>query len=163
MDETGSLAQAKAIDSLLLGLGRHLFSTDDQPAAELPVGQLRVCGILYGGPRPMSALSRELGVSLSAMTQIADRLARARLVSRVPKGTDRRVRCLQLTPRGAKLMRDREDSRVRRVSAALEHLSPEQRKELLAALDTFTDACAAASGQRRVRCRHVWRGERVRG
>ena len=56
---------------------RQLFSADDHLAAELPLAQLRVCGMLYDGPHPMSVLSRELGVSLSAMTQIADRLERA--------------------------------------------------------------------------------------
>ena len=86
----------------------------------MPLAQLRVCGILYDGPRPMSALSRELGVSLSAMTQIADRLERARLVNRVAEGADRRIRCLQLTERGQKLMRSREDARNRRVLAVLE-------------------------------------------
>ena len=50
----------------------------------------------------MSALSREFGVSLSAMTRIADRLERARLVKRVAEGGDRRIRHLQLTPRGEK-------------------------------------------------------------
>ena len=45
----------------------------------------------------MSSLGRELGVSLSAITQIADRLERAGLVTRVAKGGDRRVRRLELT------------------------------------------------------------------
>ena len=62
----------------------------------------------------MSVLSRELGVSLSAMTQIADRLERARLVKRQFEGTDRRVRSLQLTSRGQKIMQAREEARVQR-------------------------------------------------
>ena len=62
----------------------------------------------------MSALSRELGVSLSALTQIADRLERARLVKRTAAEDDRRVRCLQLTARGEKMMRSCREARVAR-------------------------------------------------
>jgi len=57
----------------------------NDPAVELPLAQLKVCSLLYGGPLSMSAWA-ELGVSLSAMTQIADRLERARLVKRVNQG-----------------------------------------------------------------------------
>ena len=168
MDETVTWEQAKEVDSWLLAMGRHLLAMGDDPVVELPVAQLRVCGILYGGPRPMSALSRELGVSLSAMTQIADRLGRVRLVSRVAEGSDRRVRCLQLTRRGEEIMRHRENTRVHRVWAVLEHLAPKQRQEVLAALKMLTSACAAANGpraraagnhRRRVGSRRRGRGE----
>ena len=101
------IAQAQELTSLFLALTRQLLAVDDQ-AAELPLRQLRLCMLLYDGPRAMSALSRELGVSQSAMTQIADRLERARLVRRSFEGTDRRVRSLQLTPRGQKMMQLRE-------------------------------------------------------
>jgi DNA-binding MarR family transcriptional regulator len=146
MDEILTLNQARAIASLLPALMRHLFATDDDLATELPLAQLRVCGILYAGPRPMSALSRELGVSHSAMTQIADRLERARLVKRVAAGTDRRIRCLKLTRRGETTMRIREDFRARRVLSVLKRLSPGARRDVLAALETFSGA-AAANGQ----------------
>ncbi len=144
MDKTELSTQATVAASLLVAVTRELFTPDGSLAEEMPLAQLRVCGILYGGPRPMSALSRELGVSLSAMTQIADRLERARLVKRVADGTDRRIRCLQLTERGQKMMRLREDARNRRVLTVLEHLSPEARSEVLASLETLVEACAAA-------------------
>ena len=107
-DRAAVAEQAETIATLLPALMRQLTAGDDDPAAELPLAQLRVCSVLCGGPRPMSALGRELGVSLSAMTQIADRLERARLVKRVAKGGDRRVRCLQLTDGGEKIMRLRQ-------------------------------------------------------
>ena len=49
---------------------------------ELPLGQAPPLRGDREGPRAMSALSRELGVSFSALTQIADRLERVRLVKR---------------------------------------------------------------------------------
>ncbi len=102
MDNSNRFEEANQIASLLPALMRQLFMLDDDLAADLPLAQLRVCAILRDGPHPMSVLSRELGVSLSAMTQIADRLERAKMVSRVAEDSDRRVRCLQLTQKGEK-------------------------------------------------------------
>jgi DNA-binding MarR family transcriptional regulator len=141
------LAEAKTIASLLPAIMRQLFTVDDRLAAKLPLAQLRVCGMLYEGPRPMSALSRELGISLSAMTQIADRLERARMVKRVSDGNDRRVRCLQLTPHGKNIMQHREADRVERVSAVLRRLPPKSRSKVLAMLERLTRACVAAREQ----------------
>jgi DNA-binding MarR family transcriptional regulator len=136
--------EAEAIASLMPKLARGLFPPDHDPAADLPLAQLRVCGILNEGPKPMSTLGRELGVSLSAMTQIADRLERAALVRRVAEGSDRRVRCLQLTPQGESMMRRRQEARVRRILAVLAHVAPESRAEIRAALETLHRACLAS-------------------
>jgi DNA-binding MarR family transcriptional regulator len=136
------MKQAQTIATLLLELLRQLAAgADEDPAVELPLAQLRVCSVLYRGPRPMSPLSRELGVSLSAMTQIADRLEHAQLVNRIARGDDRRVRCLQLTERGEKMMRFHEEARVRRIATALEHLSPDARNGVTDALQTMIQAC----------------------
>jgi DNA-binding MarR family transcriptional regulator len=142
VDDTTLGEQAKAIGSLMPALMRQLFAMENDPADELPLAQLRVCVFLYEGPRSMSALSRGLGVSLSAMTQLADRLERAGLVTRVAEESDRRVRHLQLTRHGERILRFREQARVQRVLSVLEHLSPETRREVLAALETLLDACA---------------------
>ena len=144
MNHTVEPEEAVAIASLLPAIMRQLFIMDNDLAVDLPLAQLRVCACLQDGPLPMSALSRELGVTLSAMTQIADRLERANLVSRVAEEKDRRVRCLQLTPRAEKIMRRHEDSRIRSVSAAITHLPPDERKGILAALETLMEASAAA-------------------
>jgi DNA-binding MarR family transcriptional regulator len=143
MNHSVPLEQAKTIATLLPALMRQLVAGKSDPTAELPLAQLRVCSVLSGGPRPMSTLGRELGVSLSAMTQIADRLERARLVKRVAQGDDRRVRCLQLTERGERIMRLHEQSRIERVAAILEHLSAADRKGVLAALQTLFQASVA--------------------
>jgi DNA-binding MarR family transcriptional regulator len=141
------LAEAKTIASLLPTVMRQLFTADDSLAVELPLAQLRVCRMLFDSPHPMSALSRELGVSSSAMTQIADRLERARMVKRVSPGNDRRVRCLQLTPHGKKIMQRREAARVERVSAVMRHLPAKSRSQVLNVLERLTRACAAARGR----------------
>ncbi|MCC6125959.1 MAG: MarR family transcriptional regulator [Pirellulales bacterium] len=140
--------QAAAMLSLLPAVMRNLFQMDDDLATELPLAQLRVCSILREGPRPMSILSREMGVSLPAMTQIADRLERSRLVKRVSEGPDRRVRCLRLTPHGEHLMHRRDEEHKQSAQAVLEHLSPRARSEMLKSLDALLQACFAAKNRK---------------
>src|SRR5437016_5986269 len=121
---------------------RRLFARDPNLLTEqLPVAQLRVCSILQDGPRTMTALSEELGISVSAITQIAIRLERIRFVERVVHERDRRMRLLRLTEYGAETMRYRRELRVRSAAKHLESLSPADREELLAALRALLDAC----------------------
>ena len=147
-ENTKVAEQAQAMISLLPAVMRNLFRLDDDLATELPLAQLRVCSILQEGPRPMSMLSREMGVSLSAMTQIADRLERSRLVKRVSEDSDRRVRCLQLTPHGEHLMHRRDEERLQSAQAVMEHLPPSARKEMLKNLDLLLQACFAAKANK---------------
>jgi DNA-binding MarR family transcriptional regulator len=114
---------------------------EGDPAAELPLAQLQVCSLLFETPRAMTVLSRELKVSLSAMTQLADRMERAGLVQRVIGGADRRVRKLQLTPRGEKILRYREEARLEQVMEILRQLSPKKRRQVLSALRMLLSAC----------------------
>lgn len=140
MENPIKLEEASQIAALLPALMRRLFTLDDDLAMNLPLAQLRVCAILCDGRRQMTALSRELGVSLSAMTQIADRLDRAKLVSRIADQSDRRIRSLQLTPLGEKMMQSRQNSRIQSVSAVLDKLSAGARREILAALEMLLKA-----------------------
>ncbi len=144
--EESVFEQAVQLEGLLPKLMRRLFTLEpDHPVADLPVAQLRVCIILQAGPRTLSAIGEELGISVSATTQIADRLERAGLVERVADPEDRRVKNLQLTAHGADLMRSRREVRVRRAEKALEHLSPEIRESILNAICTLLEAAQAAS------------------
>jgi DNA-binding MarR family transcriptional regulator len=139
--------EAKTVADLLLRFMRQLTAGLDDPVAHLPLAQLRVCVALRQGPLPMSALGRELGASRSAVTQIADRLERARLVRRVPRGDDRRIRCLQLTERGERMMRLHEAARLGRMSRVLGNLTAEERREVTAALRTLARASAGVEGR----------------
>jgi DNA-binding MarR family transcriptional regulator len=147
MDHDHISEQAKTFVTLLQSLLRELTIGSDDPAVELPVAQLRVCHVLRGGPRSISAISRELGVSLSAVTQIADRLERVKLVRRMAEDADRRIRRLRLTDRGERMMRLHDEERIRRTAAALRLLTPEAREEATDALAAVGRAAAAARGQ----------------
>src|SRR5689334_11469103 len=79
--DSAVVSQARQLDLIFMDIARHVV-VDDDPAGELPLRQFRVCLALYQEPRSMSQLGRELQFSLSAMTQIADRLERAGMVTR---------------------------------------------------------------------------------
>jgi len=146
MNEGQLLEQAEAVASLLPRLMRALFVVDEgDPGMVLPVAQLRVCGILRDGPRTMSALSDELGISHSAITQIADRLERSGMVERVPETADRRAKSLRLTRHGAEIMGRRAERRRKRILEVLERLSPESRGALVSSMRALLEACAASA------------------
>jgi DNA-binding MarR family transcriptional regulator len=151
------VSQAKTLDSTLMGIARSLL-IDDDPASELPLRQLRVCMALYEEPRSMSVLSRELGFSLSAMTQIADRLERAGLVTRWFEGPDRRVRRLRLTPRARRMLRVREESRIFRIAAMLGRIPPEDRDETLRVLDSLRHAAESQATRGGGQSPEAWSG-----
>jgi len=133
--------QAAELECLLPKLMRRLFTLEPgSVVSELPLAQLRLCTILQAGPKPMSAVGEELQTSVSAVTQIADRLERAGLVERVPESGDRRMKLLRLTHQGADLMRSRREMRVRRVGEVLGHLSPNDRESAIRSIRTLLAA-----------------------
>jgi DNA-binding MarR family transcriptional regulator len=144
MNQTVSREQAAALVGRVQSLLRELMIGSNDPAAELPLAQLRVCRVLSDGPQSISAISRELAVSLSAVTQIADRLEKAHLVRRVTENADRRIRCLQLTDRGASLLRLHDEERIRRMEAALGQLTPKAREETVGMFERLVQAARAA-------------------
>jgi DNA-binding MarR family transcriptional regulator len=136
---------ANQASELFLKVARDLLYVDDR-TSDLPLRQLRVCTALLEGPRSMSELSRELRVSLSAMTQIADRLERAGFATRHTSGDDRRVRHLELTSRGQRAMRSRERSRAAHIEEVFAGMSPADRAQVTAALETLRRACSRKTG-----------------
>jgi DNA-binding MarR family transcriptional regulator len=132
--------QAQRLDAIFKALARKVL-VDADPSDEMPLQQLRVCAALFEGSRSMSELSRELGVSQSAITQIADRLQAAGMVKRLPTDGDRRVRSLRLTTRAKNILRLREDRRIARVREILEAMSADARQDVLAALAALGEAC----------------------
>lgn len=138
-------AQARAMDTIFKAVGRRILVHDDA-ALDIPLRQFRVCAALFEGARSMKELSVELGVSQSAITQIADRLEAAGMVTRGAVGEDRRVRNLELTPLARKLLREREEQRINRVQEILEQLSASDRAVLLESLGRFGAAAQELNG-----------------
>ncbi|MCW3097480.1 MAG: Transcriptional regulator, partial [Chthonomonadaceae bacterium] len=84
-------------------------------------------------------------ISVSAMTQIADRLERAGMVERVSGAEDRRVRLLQLSALGLERMQSRRAFRIDRAQEAMLQLSEEERHAILEAVHLLLDAATATA------------------
>ena len=133
--------QAAQLEYLMPRLARRLFTIErDHPAEELPLAQLRVCAILQNGSRTLSAISEELGISVSATTQIADRLEKAGLVERMAGQDDRRTKKLQLSIHGHEMMRTRRERRIERATKALTKLEPDLRSRAIEILQVLMEA-----------------------
>ena len=145
-DETLLGRQSAELESLLPALMRKLFTLDpDSPVSDLPLAQLRVCTLLQAGPRALSILSQDLDISVSAMTQIADRLERVGMVERVPGVEDRRVRLLQLSAQGVERMQSRRAFRLHRARQALLELAEAERPAVLEAVCRLLSAATATA------------------
>ena len=129
---------------MLPEIARRLFTLPpDSPLAELTNTQLKVCAVLLAGQHTMSQLGEELGISVSAVTQIADRLIKLDMAHRLNTDSasgDRRVRYLALTPTGESLMRSRRDGRRERVAGVLQHLSAPEQNAVRSALELLLQA-----------------------
>ncbi len=135
--------QALGIAEAVPRLIRRFFAIETEgPAADLPVAQLRIVSILYSGRQTMSALSSQLGISLSAVTQVADRLERSGLVERVVEEGDHRVKCLQLTPHGREAVAARNERRVQRILEVLREMSAEDRNLAVAGMRLLSERAA---------------------
>src|SRR3954466_7694834 len=128
---------AGAVHAALRKVVRRFLSIDDS-MMDLPLRQLKVCVSLYGQSRSMSEIGRELSLSPSAVTQISDRLERRDLIERVFQDEDRRVRKLRLTRKGQQLIRRREQKQLARIEAALDTLTEDEIRHVLAGLDILT-------------------------
>lgn len=137
-------SQAEELERLLPAAMRAVFDLPppENALADLPVAQFRLCILLSRqGRRTMSQLGEELHISVSAVTQMADRLERANLVERVTEKTgDRRTRHLQLTPYGHDLILARRALRTERAAQMLTLLDPAMRATVLHVLQTVLAA-----------------------
>lgn len=94
--------------------------------------RMRLLGALYfGGPRIMSGLSEELGVTRRNVTALVDALEREGLVSRSPHPTDRRATVIGLTGSGERKARSTHEIYRQLVSELFETLSERDQRELL--------------------------------
>src|SRR5712692_4067100 len=95
------------------------------------------------GPRRLTALAVQEGVTQPAMTQLIARLQDSGLVSREADQQDGRVVQVRLTGQGREMLARRRAVRAERLAAILARISPEDQAALAAALPAI-DALASA-------------------
>lgn len=93
--------------------------------------RMRLLGALHcGGPRIMSGISDELGVTRRNVTALVDALEEEGLVRRLPHPTDRRATVVELTDEGGRTMDTLYDEHRGAVAELFDTLSEEDRREL---------------------------------
>jgi DNA-binding MarR family transcriptional regulator len=130
------------LDRFVEGLFRLMLDHHRAEVVEmdLSVVQAQSLAFLRGTPLPATRLAASLGITAPAMTQLADRLVRKRLIERRPADGDRRAVMLELTTQGKHVV-DRFRKRRSEVFAeALSRLKVLDRAEVIDALGKVVDA-----------------------
>ena len=131
----------------LIGLVRSL-----SPADGLSLTAAATLATLErSGPRRLTALAVQEGVTQPAMTQLIGRLQEAGLVRREADPGDGRVVQVRLTDQGRDTLARRRAVRAERLAVILDRISAEDRAALTAALPAID---ALASAQRDVTLTH---------
>jgi DNA-binding MarR family transcriptional regulator len=139
--DNGGHDRAAKIESLIPRFMRMIYrSTEDSALAQLPLAQTRIIRLLYTGNRTVSVLGEELGLTASAVTQMANRLQDAGLVERTEDLDDKRVKHLALTPRAYEMMRARQARRVARMQTILERLDVDRQIAIVEDLEQLMKA-----------------------
>jgi len=139
-EHEGLEGAVETLERVLPRLMRRLFFdlTADSPLWELPLPQLKVLGMLERRDnRRMSEIGERLGVALSTVTQVADRLEQRGWVRRMDDPGDRRVVRLSLTDAGRRLMGERREARRGRLLTLLGDLEPEERARVVGAVEAL--------------------------
>lgn len=92
------------------------------------------------GPRTMGELADELHLECSSMTRAVDALVAGGLVARVEDVRDRRVRRVQITPRGRKLLKTIQGDLVTEYERVLGGIAPESRPAVIEAVTSLLGA-----------------------
>ena len=103
--------------------------------------RMRLLGALHcNGPRIMTTISDELGVTRRNVTALVDALEEEGLVRRRPHPTDRRATVIEMTAKGERTMDRIYDEHRAAVAELFAELSEEDRGELARMLGTLREA-----------------------
>ncbi len=106
---------------------------------EITDTQYVVLRALSKGPRNTSYLAHMLGVTLSAVTALINRLYKMGLVNRERQETDRRQVWISITPGGMKVLENVEERRNLLLAVYLSRVPKEKREQLLELLKQTAD------------------------
>lgn len=105
----------------------------------LTMAQMKVLMVLTSGELSMSAMAAQLGVSLSTVTGLVDRLVEAGYAAR-REGVDRRHVIVSLTPAGGAFIDRFQDLGVRRLRELLSRLDEADLRQIRRSIDLLTEA-----------------------
>ena len=126
------------LDNLLPVLVKHFQIPDLHKLFEVKITfqQYLALNILIKKGRCMvSDLSKNLGVALSTMTELVNRLAKKQFVKKIKDLRDRRIVWINLTEKGAKIIKEINEKKQRYILNILEKLTEKERKLLIDILE----------------------------
>lgn len=107
----------------------------------LTLPQFRMLVVLdTRGAMNLSQLAAELSVQPSTAMRMIDRLVAVNMVARGASPTDRRTSVISLTEPGRRAVREVTDRRRSEIARIVEAMPVGQRRHLIEALQTFTEA-----------------------
>jgi DNA-binding MarR family transcriptional regulator len=112
-------------------------------AAELELTYAQAQVLFYVAQHPgcpMGQVAKTFNVTLSAITQIVDRLVQKQFLTRGSNPTDRRVYILEFTTAGKALVQELEKLQVEVLGPVLQRLSARDRDRLIKGLEKFVEA-----------------------
>ena len=136
--------------SVAYALGRGARHVTIIPArdAGLSPQQLGLLTVLHhSGGQGVSILGEELGVSSAAASQMIERLVQQGLLERCEDPSDRRVRQVQLTPKGTELVEKGMQARREWIEKLRRALTTEEQEKIAIALTHLTEAAQAMEKQ----------------
>lgn len=87
--------------------------------------------LLHKGPQPVNTIGKKILLTSGSITTTIDRLAAKGLVRRTPSPSDQRIRLVQLTPSGEKLISCAFTQHRKDMEQPAATLSPSERRQLL--------------------------------
>lgn len=127
---------------------RYQFRNRDEVCCYgLTVSQCYALQILMGKPLTSGTLSEALGLDISSTTRLVDQLVRKKLVLRKRSAEDARVKRIEITDTGHKLVSRIETDLANVVGEALKGLPAEVQRVLPDAIRRLNNALACSTGQ----------------
>jgi DNA-binding MarR family transcriptional regulator len=138
----------RRILDLQTDLYRSLRPAREWLEVDLTMPQMKVLFLLYsdGGAR-MSQLASSLGVTLSTVTGIVDRLVEQGMVQRQEHPQDRRLVVCRLTSRGSETVERLHQAGRGRMAALLDGLSVDDLRKVVAGLAVLSAAASPSADQ----------------
>lgn len=117
---------------------------------ELTVAQAQALMLLRSGAATTTGLAASLGISAPAVTQLADRLVRKRLIERTPVDADRRSVAVALTAEGKRVVDAFRRRRQEVFAHALDRLDREDHPLVMNALTKLAGVLSSGEASRQV-------------
>src|SRR5579864_400944 len=98
--------------------------------------------LLHKGPMPVNTIGPKVFLTPGSISVAVDRLLKRGLVTRTNSSEDRRVRVVDLTPSGRRLIEQVFAAHARQVNRLADVLSPKERRQIARGLKAFGKAAA---------------------